>query len=1015
MTSTERNSDAEASEAVVDWNIESEPDSASEARDGESLERIEYEDRSVDVTNSAASLEDFLDDADSSDCGQSTMFYAALDNARRVQTDSADLLNGKRNFRIARKKRSRNNDEGDDGAELAKRISEQKDDGTLRKAADSNAEPPLVRCCRVKLSAPSQEAEAGEEANELGSEDGGQPAESNDRDDVCTDDGDDPTWDLAWDDDCDWEELRAYFSVCRIDLHVGGNCRVPASPVPSPVGGAPAQSRAEPTPPIDPILAAAHYFHGLGVVTVTHDLQEKLQKNGKVCKAPSHWASPKSWKEANLSNCLSEFAKPGRNSIAIITEVSDIYALDVDVKDVGFKALEQILKEHGGFLEDTPRLTTGNGGLHILFSLSQSEQAGLRNCCNRARICYKGQAVGIDVRGKGGMLYTAPSSYAALDGTLRRYEWDQEILPDRSNLRAVPEWLVSILNNDSEATSGGVKVPREGGKASESHATSFGPPRELEESQQTPPAAVLERVKACVAATGDNTSRFDRLKVGVSGPMYVFRVDGPRRCPYGNHHDGFNNFSVLVRKRNLLYCCNSSECQGVRPLLKIGELTRPEAMAGGETQAFRADHVTAINALHKSFVDHWAFEGDVGGSKIVAEMYASCGRLCFDGERWHYWDGRRFAADEKSAFFVKTVLINQLRIVYKRVRDELSAMIEATREEEQREALKQQLKHLRTYNNSREMGSTLELGIEYPTPLVDAFLGDIFNHDSELVDYVRKLYGYALNGNGKGVLKEVLQAATGDYFGGMSKDAVVTAPGQKSSSKNAPTNYIYELMGVRLAVTDETAEGERVDLGLLLGMTGGGKTKARCLYGNNVEFTITHTPFVQTNYPPAMSATAIKENVLRRLRVIPFPNSYVGADTFDPNNATHRRRDDGLKDRMKEEESLRQVLSWLARGSVEWYTSTDGLGRPPQAVQSATREYVTEADKLQLFLDQHCAFGEGLSILQAEFATLYREFSSERVSNEELARRMEKQGFKRLKNGTPRQLYYPKIRCEYTF
>jgi hypothetical protein len=113
-------------------------------------------------------------------------------------------------------------------------------------------------------------------------------------------------------------------------------------------------------------------------------------------------------------------------------------------------------------------------------------------------------------------------------------------------------------------------------------------------------------VKACVAATGDNASRFDRLKVGVNGPMYVFRVDAPRRCPYGNHHDGSNNFSVLVRKRDLLYCCNSSECQGVRPLLKIGELTRSEAMIGGETRAFRADDVNAINGLHKSFADHWA-------------------------------------------------------------------------------------------------------------------------------------------------------------------------------------------------------------------------------------------------------------------------------------------------------------------------------------------------------------------------------------------------------------------------
>jgi putative DNA primase/helicase len=176
----------------------------------------------------------------------------------------------------------------------------------------------------------------------------------------------------------------------------------------------------------------------------------------------------------------------------------------------------------------------------------------------------------------------------------------------------------------------------------------------------------------------------------------------------------------------------------------------------------------------------------------------------------------------------------------------------------------------------------------------------------------------------------MLQAATGGYYGTMSKDAVVTAPGQKPSSKNAPTNYIYDLMGVRLAVTDETAEGERVDLGLVLAMTEGGTTKARCLHTNPVDFTITHTPFIQTNYPPAMAATAIKENVARRLRVITFANSYVGADTFNPSNATHRLRDDRLKDRMKEEESLRQVLLWIARGSVEWYSSANGLGPPPQ-------------------------------------------------------------------------------------
>jgi hypothetical protein len=52
--------------------------------------------------------------------------------------------------------------------------------------------------------------------------------------------------------------------------------------------------------------------------------------------------------------------------------------------------------------------------------------------------------------------------------------------------------------------------------------------------------------------------------------------------------------------------------------------------------------------------------------------------------------------------------------------------------------------------------------------------------------------------------------------------------------------------------------------------------------------------------------------------------------------------------------------------------------------------------------------------LQTEFATLHHKLSPERFSNEKLVRRMEKKGFKRFKNNeSPRQLYYPKIKCEY--
>jgi hypothetical protein len=52
--------------------------------------------------------------------------------------------------------------------------------------------------------------------------------------------------------------------------------------------------------------------------------------------------------------------------------------------------------------------------------------------------------------------------------------------------------------------------------------------------------------------------------------------------------------------------------------------------------------------------------------------------------------------------------------------------------------------------------------MEYPTPRIDHFMSDIFNHDSELTNYVRKLYGYALNGHTREELFVLLLGAGGE-------------------------------------------------------------------------------------------------------------------------------------------------------------------------------------------------------------------------------------------------------------
>jgi hypothetical protein len=155
----------------------------------------------------------------------------------------------------------------------------------------------------------------------------------------------------------------------------------------------------------------------------------------------------------------------------------------------------------------------------------------------------------------------------------------------------------------------------------------WGPTAEPDPSERGGNAepAVLERIRECLAKAGDTTSTFDKLKKYPAGDMYVYRAHGERKCPYGQHHSS-NNFSVLVRGRALLYCCSSSECCDVRPLKQIGMLTRYEAMLGGEVAPVSADDESVYRTLDKRFVDHWAFQGDMGGSHIASQMYTSCGR-----------------------------------------------------------------------------------------------------------------------------------------------------------------------------------------------------------------------------------------------------------------------------------------------------------------------------------------------------------------------------------------------------
>ncbi|GAQ79183.1 hypothetical protein KFL_000250590 [Klebsormidium nitens] len=175
-------------------------------------------------------------------------------------------------------------------------------------------------------------------------------------------------------------------------------------------------------PPADICLAAAQRLFDLGVASVTLHINTEM-KDGKEKKFPQFSAG---WKGCTLDNCLSDFVRPGAPCLAIITgSQSDVLVLDIDMKDNGLKAFEEMVTAHGALPKDTPRERTGNGGLHLFSSLSESSAAGLLNCNNREKISCGGCQVGIDVRGNGGICFISPSKYIGRDGeTVRAYRWE---------------------------------------------------------------------------------------------------------------------------------------------------------------------------------------------------------------------------------------------------------------------------------------------------------------------------------------------------------------------------------------------------------------------------------------------------------------------------------------------------------------------------------------------------------------------------------------------------------------
>ena len=270
----------------------------------------------------------------------------------------------------------------------------------------------------------------------------------------------------------------------------------------------------------------------------------------------------------------------------------------------------------------------------------------------------------------------------------------------------------------------------------------------------------------------------------------------------------------------------------------------------------------------------------------------------------------------------------------------------------------------------------------------ERFLNLILNGKQELIKYIRKILGYSLTGdiseqalfffhgdggNGKTTLLKVFLEMLGDYGKAGASNTLIA-----KKFDTHPTEIGY-LQGSRFALFQEAEAGRYLSEVTVKQMTGGDRITARKLYKDFYEFDSTFKIFFSVNHMPKIRGT--DKGIRRRIKRIPF-------DVTIPES----QRDMNFISKLREE--LPGILNWAIQGCLEW--QSERLGEPEE-VQSATREYLRQAESIGRFISERCTVGESETNFAWQLYEAYTQFCKaeglDRISQKDFGPGLEANGF----------------------
>ncbi len=424
---------------------------------------------------------------------------------------------------------------------------------------------------------------------------------------------------------------------------------------------------------------------------------------------------------------------------------------------------------------------------------------------------------------------------------------------------------------------------------------------------------------------------------------------------------------------------------------------------------------------------------DVGNAERLVAMFGNDFRYCLDMKKWLVWNGSRWRIDRdgemnrKAKQTVRMLYLQAASIDDSKKRESVESH---ARGSESAKGIRAMLDCAKTENGvpvaAVELDSnpwllncpngTLDLQLDRwsfresrredlitkvcsveldpaPCPHFERFLERIFDGSPALIDYVQRVFGYALTGvvtekamfclfgkgnNGKTTLLELFRYILGDYGGQVMIDSLLRQRGNASSTT---LSDLSDLRGARFVTTSETEEGARLAEATVKQLTGMGQIKSCRKYENPISFPATHKLFMDANHRPLVSST--DKALWNRLKPIPFIVEIPDCD-----------QDKRLLDKMKQEGPA--ILWWAVLGCYEWQQQ-NALGEPPE-VTGATEVWREESDPLRDFLRERCDFRPDSYCRASELKEAFEQWSESegsRLTVDRLWNRLKEQGCER--------------------